>query len=94
MKRSILDPRKVLITDTKGKTTGYIKKDTLQPSRTKWGVYNSNGKRGMDAYCIKPDDDDFKQAMDVYTVWFDEQLEAAKQTVEKELKVNPPLLSS
>ena len=36
----------VLITDSTGKTTGYIKKDVLQPSRTKWGVYNSNGKRG------------------------------------------------
>ena len=45
LKRSVLDPRKVLITDSTGKTTGYIKKDVLQPSRTKWGVYNSNGKR-------------------------------------------------
>jgi uncharacterized protein YxjI len=46
LKRSVLDSRKVLITDSTGKTTGYIKKDVLQPSRTKWGVYNSNGKRG------------------------------------------------
>jgi hypothetical protein len=33
----------------------------------------------MDVYYIKPDDDDLKQAMDVYTTWFDEQLEATKQ---------------
>jgi len=35
----------------------------------------------MDAYYIKPDDNDLKQAMDVYTVWFDEQLEAAEQAL-------------
>jgi hypothetical protein len=45
LKRSVLDPRKVRITDANGKTKGYIRKDTLQPSRTKWGVYNSNGNR-------------------------------------------------
>ena len=50
--------------------------------------------RGMDAYYIKPDDDDLKQAMDVYTVWFDEQLEAAKQAEVKELKVKIPLQST
>ena len=46
LKRSVLDSRKVLITDFTGKTTGYIKIDVLQPSRTKWGVYNSKGNRG------------------------------------------------
>ena len=39
--------------------------------------------RGMDTYYIKPDDDDLKQAMDIYTAWFDEQLEAAEQAEEK-----------
>lgn len=50
--------------------------------------------KGMDVYYIKPDDDDLKQAMDIYTVWFDEELEAAKQAEEKEPKVKIPLLSS
>ena len=45
MKQSILDPRKIKITDANGKTTGYIKKDILQPSRTKWGVYNKKGRQ-------------------------------------------------
>ena len=43
--------------------------------------------RGMDAYYIKPDDDDLKQAMDVYTVWYDEQLDAAEHAKEKKCKV-------
>lgn len=29
--------------------------------------------KGMDAYYIKPDDKDLKKAMDIYTVWFEEQ---------------------
>ena len=41
--------------------------------------------RGMDAYYLKPDDDDLKRAMAVYTDWFDEQLVAAEQAGEKEL---------
>ena len=36
-------------------------------------------KMGRDTYYIKPDDEDLKQAMEFYTVWFDEQLETAKQ---------------
>ena len=43
--------------------------------------------KGMDAYYIKPDDDDLKQAMEVYTAWFDEQLEAAERVEEKGLIV-------
>ena len=43
--------------------------------------------KGMDAYYIKPDDEDLKQAIDVYTVWFDEQLEAA----ENGLMVSQPI---
>ena len=47
--------------------------------------------RGMNAYYIKPDDDDLKQAMAVYTTWFDEQIEATKQAEEKEAKLKMPL---
>jgi hypothetical protein len=43
--------------------------------------------KGMDVYYIKPGDEDLKQAMDVYTVWFDDQLEAVEQAKEKECKV-------
>jgi hypothetical protein len=43
--------------------------------------------KGLDAYYIKPDDDDLKRAMDVYTAWFDEQLEAADRTKESASKV-------
>jgi len=50
--------------------------------------------RGMDVYYIKPDDEDLKQARDIYTAWFDEQLEAAKQANEKQLKVKIPIQSS
>ena len=42
----------------------------------------------MDAYYIKPDDEDLKQAMDVYTAWLDEQMKAAEQAKEKKPKVN------
>ena len=37
--------------------------------------------KGMDAYYIKPDDNDLKQAMDVFTAWFDKQLEIAEQNI-------------
>lgn len=46
--------------------------------------------RGMDAYYIKPDDEDLKQAMNVYTERFDEQLDAAKHAEEKQPKMPPP----
>jgi hypothetical protein len=48
--------------------------------------------KGMDAYYIKPDDDDLKRAMEVYTAWFDGQLEVAEQAVEKEQQGNASLL--
>ena len=48
----------------------------------------------MDAYYLKPDDDDLKQAMDVYTGWLDEQLESAKQAEEKQPEMKIPLQSS
>ena len=47
----------------------------------------------MDTYYIKPDDEDLKQAMDVYTAWFDEQLTDAKHAVEYHPKVKIPLQS-
>ena len=50
--------------------------------------------KGMDAFYLKPDEDDLKQAMDIYTAWFDEQLEAAEQAEEKQSKVKIPLQSS
>jgi integrase len=39
--------------------------------------------RGMDAFYLKPDDDDLKQALDVYTQWFDEQLESEEKGLMK-----------
>ncbi len=44
-------------------------------------------------YHIKPDNEDLKKAMELYTAWFDEQLEAAMQAEVKEPKVKIPLLS-
>ncbi len=45
LKHDPVDLRRIQITDSTGKQTGYIKKDILQPSRKKYGVYNSKGKR-------------------------------------------------
>jgi len=45
LKHDSLDSRRIQITDKNGKQTGYIQKDILQPSRKKYGVYNSKGKR-------------------------------------------------
>ena len=50
--------------------------------------------KGMDTYYIKPDDDDLKQAMELYTAWFDEQLDATEHAEEKQPKVKMPSQSS
>jgi hypothetical protein len=42
--------------------------------------------KGMDTFYLKPDDD-LKQAMNKYTQWFDEQLEAIKQNVDQHVSI-------
>jgi hypothetical protein len=48
---------------------------------------------GMDRYYLAVDDESLKQAMELYTEWLDEQLEAARQAEEEESKVKIPLQS-
>ncbi len=75
-----------------GDSTGFITDRKPEVHNSSYLQYSS--LRGMDAYYIKPDDDDLKQAMEVYTAWFDEQLVAAEQANEKQQKVKIPLQSS
>ena len=42
--------------------------------------------KGMDAYYLKPSDDDLREAMDKYTAWIDTQIANVTQTVTQEEK--------
>ena len=42
--------------------------------------------KGMDAYYLKPTDEDLKEAMDKFTAWIDAQLESVDQIVDQEGK--------
>jgi len=42
--------------------------------------------KGMDAYYLKPNDKDLKEAMDKYTTWFDAKIVNVTQTVTQEAK--------